>query len=491
MNAMASRIRFVLLRTVLTGLIFLTLASCAVNPATGEQQLSFLSEAQEIEMGRESDPEIVASMGLYPDDDLQEYVQELGRELAGASERPDLPWTFRLLDQPAVNAFAVPGGFIYVTRGILAYLQSEAELVGILGHEIGHVTARHSVNRISRAQLAQLGLGVGMILAPELQRFQNLAGASLQLLFLKFSRDDERQADQLGVRYMSRVGYEPAELSGVMGMLSQVTSAGGGQEVPEWLSTHPNPENREERILEMAREAEVAGGPVRVDREAFLRRLDGLVFGENPRNGFFQGEAFYHPDMAFRMDFPRGWNTANLAQAVQGVSPEEDAIVVLSLAREGTPAQALETFLGQEGLEAGPVSRSPVNGNPAASAPFRATAEQGALEGRALFVQHQGQVFQLLGYAPEADWSGRQGAVVSSLTSFRALTDPSYLNVQPTRLKVRTLQRSMPLSALLRQEGVEGRAQDVRLLNRLEGDPTLEAGRMVKIPVGGDLPGSL
>ena len=133
--------------------------------------------------------DIVASMGLYPDGDLQAYVQELGEELAARSERPDLPWTFRVLDDPVINAFALPGGYIYVTRGLLAYLDSEAELAGVLGHEIGHVTARHSVNQISRAQVAQLGLGVGMILAPELQQFEGLASASLGLLFLKFGRD--------------------------------------------------------------------------------------------------------------------------------------------------------------------------------------------------------------------------------------------------------------------------------------------------------------
>lgn len=206
--------------------LLLFLAGCAINPATGERQLSFMSEAQEIQMGRDADPDIVASMGLYPDEDLQSYVQELGTSLAARSERPDLPWTFRVLDDPLINAFALPGGFIYVTRGILVHFESEAELAGVLGHEIGHVTARHSVNQISRTQLAQLGLGVGMILAPELQQYAGLASASMQLLFLKFGRDDERQSDQLGVRYMSRAGYDPAQLSGVMAMLGQVTAEG-------------------------------------------------------------------------------------------------------------------------------------------------------------------------------------------------------------------------------------------------------------------------
>ena len=256
--------------------LLLWLASCAVNPATGQRQLSLMSEGQEIQMGREADPEIVASMGLYPDEDLQAYVQELGEALASRSERPDLPWTFRVLDDPLINAFALPGGYIYVTRGIMAHFESEAELAGVLGHEIGHVTARHSVNQISKAQLAQIGMGVGMILAPELQQYEWLASASMQLLFLKFGRDDEHQADELGVRYMGRVGYDPAQLSGVMAMLGQVTREGGGGP-PEWLSTHPNPENREEAILEMAETAEVALEPALVRRDVYRQLLDGIL----------------------------------------------------------------------------------------------------------------------------------------------------------------------------------------------------------------------
>ncbi|MGD2068949.1 MAG: M48 family metalloprotease, partial [Gemmatimonadota bacterium] len=171
-------------------------AGCARNPATGERQLSLIGERQEIEMGREADQQIVASIGLYDDEALQSYVDGLGQRLAATSERPDLPWTFRVLDDPTVNAFALPGGFVYITRGIMGHLTSEAELVGVLGHEIGHITARHSVNQISKQQLTQLGVGLGMVLVPELQNFGGLASLGIQLLSLKFSRDDENQADE-------------------------------------------------------------------------------------------------------------------------------------------------------------------------------------------------------------------------------------------------------------------------------------------------------
>jgi predicted Zn-dependent protease len=469
------------------GLAFL--ASCVVNPATGERQLTLMSEGQEIQMGQDADPDIVASMGLYPDQGLQTYVQELGEELATSSERPDLPWTFRVLDDPVINAFALPGGYIYVTRGILAYLDSEAELAGVLGHEIGHVTARHSVNQISRAQVAQLGLGVGMILAPELQQFEGLASASLGLLFLKFGRDDERQADELGVRYMSRLGYDPAQLSGVMGMLGRVTAGGEGGRTPEWLSTHPNPENREATILRLAETADVASDPPKVVREAFIQRMDGLIFGENPREGFFRDSHFYHPDMRFQMDFPSGWQTANSRQAVQALSPQEDAILALTLG-EGTEAgAALRTFLAQDGIEGAGLTEASVNGLPAAAADFRLITEDQTLDGRVLFLEHAGTLFRILAYGVSASWAGNRNAARSAQESFRPLTDPTYLNVQPARIDVVRVPRAMSLDGFLAQEGAQDRGEEVRLLNRLEGNPSLRAGDLLKIPKGGRLPG--
>ena len=269
-------------------------AGCATNPATGEREISLIGESQEIQMGREADPQVVASLGLYEDEAVQRYVNQIGQRLAAASERPDLPWTFRVIDDPTVNAFALPGGYIYITRGILTHLNSEAELAGILGHEIAHVTARHAVSQISRAQLAQLGVGLGMILVPELAVFGDLAGAGLQLLFLSYGRGAENEADELGVRYLRRTNYEPTELADVMLMLeraSQISESSG--RVPEWLSTHPNPANRVRNILAEVRNtrAEAAGsGSAVVRRDEYIRRIDGMVFGMNPR-GLLQREA--------------------------------------------------------------------------------------------------------------------------------------------------------------------------------------------------------
>ena len=190
-------------------LVLVLATACATNPVTGKRELSLMSEAQEIQIGQSQDAEVRREMGVYRDPALQDYVSTIGLRLARASERPDLPWHFTVVDSPAVNAFALPGGYIYITRGIMPFLENEAQLAGVLGHEIGHVTARHASQQYSRATGAQLGLIFGSILLPQTRPLAQLGESGLGLLFLKYSRDNETQADELGVGYATRAGYDP------------------------------------------------------------------------------------------------------------------------------------------------------------------------------------------------------------------------------------------------------------------------------------------
>src|SRR5256712_4579176 len=376
---------------------------CAVNPATGSRQLMLISESQEIAMGRDYDKQVAASIGLDPDSGLQRYMQQCGARRAPASERPNLPWSFRVVDDPVVNAFALPGGFIYVTRGILAHLNSEAELAGVVGHEIGHVPARHSASQMTKQQLAQVGLVVGSIASSEFGRYAGLASQALGVLFLKYSRDNERQADDLGLRYMRRVNYDPREMPHVFEMLARVSQAQGGGRVPEWLATHPDPENRRGPIAQ-----EIAALPqnfsgTAVNRDEYLRRLDGLVFGNNPREGYFKDNHFFHPELRFHLTFPDGWTTSNGKQSVVAVSPAKNAAVELSVAKERTVDAAASAFLTQRGFTSGYPARTSVGGGPAVSAAFAAATENGTLRGTALFLEHGGAVYRLGGCATEAD----------------------------------------------------------------------------------------
>jgi predicted Zn-dependent protease len=274
-----------------------------------------------------------------------------------------------------------------------------------------------------------------------------------------------------------------------MAMLGEV-SGGEGAGPPEWLSTHPNPANREEAIEEMALEAEVAQDPALVRREEYLPFLEGMVFGDNPREGFFEGSRFFHPDMAFQIDFPPGWQTANSKQAVQAGSAEGDAVLALTLAQGSSPSSALGEFLGQEGMQAGQPSNQSVNGIPASGADFRVSTSDGVVQGRVVFLDHQGTLLRFLGFGSADAWPTRREAVLDALRSFRVLQDRTKLEVEPARIHLVTVPRDMDLETLLEREGASERADAVRIINRLSGNPVVPAGRVLKIPKGGVPPGS-
>ncbi len=299
------------------------IASCARNPVTGKNEISLVSESQEIQMGQQAAQEVGQSIGFVDDPELQAYVAGIGKRMAAKSERPNLPWEFHVVNDAAVNAFALPGGFIYVTRGLLAHMNSEAELATVLGHEVGHVTARHSVQQISKAQLATLGLGVGSILSSDIAQFAGIASQGLGVLFLKYGRDAENQADQLGFKYALGLNYDVREMANVFETLNRASQVGGeGGRLPEWLSTHPNPENRVARTQQRLDTLTTPLDNTLVGRDEYLRQIDGITFGEDPRQGFFEGSTFYHPDMRFQLQFPEGWKTQNTPSAVVAREPE-------------------------------------------------------------------------------------------------------------------------------------------------------------------------
>jgi len=471
-------------RATLSAALLVSTAACAVNPATGEREFSLVSEEQEIAMGREADPQITASLGLVENEDLQEYVSDLGLRLAAVSERPDLPWSFKVVDDPIVNAFALPGGFIYVTRGILAHFASEAELAGVLGHEIGHVTARHSASQMSRQQLQQIGLGVGMILSEDVRRFGGLLGAGLQLLNLSYSRGDETQSDELGLRYISRLGYDPDAMIGVFEMLAEAGSGGEEGRVPEWALTHPYPENREENIREQIAETGVStDGTVGVDE--YFDRLDGMVYGEDPRQGFFEDTRFLHPELEFELVFPSGWQTVNQRTVVAAVAPSETAVMTLQVAQEVTdPVAGLRDFLSQEGMSGGVIQEDEERGVRSARAEFQAVTEQGTLRGEVAFLRHRDLTYGLIGYADQSNWSQHASEVGSSISSFRPLTDRAALSVQPLRLEIDELSDAMSLASYHSRNPGPVDLDEIARLNRHDPNEVLPSATRIKIVTG-------
>ena len=464
--------------------VALACAGCATNPATGRSQLNFYSEAQEIAMGRQADGEISRELGVVDDAQLQSYVEGVGHRLAAQSERPNLPWSFKVMDDAAVNAFALPGGFVFVTRGILAHLGSEAELAAVLGHEIGHVTAQHGVNQLSKQQLAEGGLLAGMVVAPEVAQAVDLAKMGLGALFLKYGRDDERQADDLGLRYMAAAHHEVREMPRVFALLGKVSSASGAGRVPNWLSSHPEPGVREARSKALIAERAYPAGEVGV--ESYLDRLDGLPFGRDPRQGFFDNGSFLHPDFGFEMRFPSGWKAVNETSRVVALHPEGVAMVQLRVTEAATATEAARAFVGQDGIAAQVQGVRRWNGLPAAAADFAIARQQGGrLVGRALFIETQSAVFAIYGLAVEGRWTNVRGAIEEALSSFEVLTNPEILAARVRKLEIVRLPAAMTFDQASQRFPSTVSKSTSMLINAIEdAAQVLDAGTLFKQIVG-------
>ena len=323
------------MRFLLAVVVAVLTTACATNPVTGKREFSFMSEEQEINLGRELDAQVRQEMGLYENDALQRYVQELGMRLAKQSQRPNLPWSFAIVDSPAVNAFALPGGFIYITRGILPYLDNEAQLVGVLGHEIGHVTARHSAQQYTRGMGASLGVLVGSIFVPQVRPFADLAETGAGILFLKFGRDDELQADALGAQYTAQGGWDPDQVPAFLTTLARISEASDRNGVPNWMATHPQPENRVQRVGDTVSKVRASGGGAEggatwtIDRDGYLARIDGMIFGDDPEEGVVRGNQFLHAPLKFAIEFPEGWEITNSEEQVVAQEPGNKVFMVL------------------------------------------------------------------------------------------------------------------------------------------------------------------
>jgi predicted Zn-dependent protease len=457
---------------------------CAINPVTGNRELALVSESQEIEMGRQGSADVIAAYGLVPDAALQTYVNRIGQTLAAKTERPQLAWEFHVVDDAAVNAFALPGGYIFVTRGLLTHMTNEAELASVLGHEAGHVAARHSVQQISRQQIASLGLGLGSVLSPVIAKYGEVVGAGLGLLFLKYSRDDETQADQLGFRYALADGYDARQMIAVFQMLQDDAQLSGGGRLPEWQSTHPDPGNRIADVQGMVAASTENFSAMKVGGDEFLQRIDGMIYGEDPRAGYFQGPLFIHPDLKFVLEFPEGWTTLNAVDAVTGISGAQDAVIQLRGA-QGSAAEAAKGFFAQEGLQAGAQSQVTIHGNRASTGEFTAQTDQGgAVHGLATFIEYGGATWGIVAYAVAERFTSYRPVFQRSMNSFDRLTDPVALAVQPMHLRIDHAPRAMTLQQFMAQFPSSISLGELAMINGLDQGAQLRAGQPIKRVIG-------
>lgn len=455
------------------------LHACAVNPVSGDREFMLVSEDQEVAMGAEGATSVAKSIGLVEDAALQAYVNAIGQQLAADSERPQLPWSFAVVDDPTPNAFAFPGGYIFITRGLLALMNNEAELATVLGHEIGHVTARHSASMMSRAQAAQIGMGIGSILSPTLAQYSDLAAGGLQLLFLSYSRDAEREADDLGFQYALKHGYDVREMVNVFASLQHAGELAGASALPHWLASHPDPGDRIKRIDGKLGRLEQPMVNARVGSDDYMKHIDGLSFGANPRQGYFEDNRFLHPDMAFQVTFPKGWRTQNLPQVVIAGSPAQDAVVQLTVVA-GSPEQAAGQFFAQPGLAAGRVETQSINGLRGVVGPFQADTQGGKITGRAAFIPLGNQTFRLLGFAPADKFAGHDKAFLASIGSFGRLTDKAALSRQPDRIVIVRPSQAMTLATFNQRFPSVVDIETLGLVNQL---PDANASIPAKTPV--------
>lgn len=478
-------------------------AGCSIqkNPVTGTTRAFGYSWSQEVQIGREVDPEIVAQFGLYDDEELANYVVEIGELILEQSHlrRPDTDrqfreteFTFRMLDSPVINAFALPGGYIYFTRGMMAHLSNEAQFAVVMGHEIGHVAARHASQRALRQTIGQVAVIGGAVLGQEIfglpgQTLLELSSTAAQLLFLSYSRDNERESDNLGVEYAAMSGYVASEGAALFTSLKRISEK-YGQSIPNFVSTHPDPGEREQSIPEVAnRWAELGYEQTEINEVRYMEIIDGIVFGDDPRQGFGEDGYFYHPGLAFQYEIPGGWQLINQPSQVVLLSPEEDAVSIFRIDSESTtPQQSVRAITNQDGIEVVEEGAAMSSGEwQAYVAKTHATLEDGTpLTLQIYAVAYDSRIYRFINYSLRDRFDTFEPNFNNVTESFDQLTDSNILNIEPVRLRTFRAQRSGRFETFLPDPIPMGHdALDIAIINQVELDDQIEQGRWLKIPV--------
>lgn len=453
-----------------------------------------MSEEQEKALGAESHPSIVATMGLYDDKKLQAFINEKGMAMARISHRPNLPYQFHIVDSPVVNAFAVPGGYVYFTRGIMAHFNNEAEFAGVLGHEIGHVTAKHSARQQSSQLFGTAGLILGSVLLDRTGQLTEAAAQGLQLALLGYSRAHESESDEIGVQYSSKIGYDARQMANFFGTIKRIQD-NSGQSIPQFQSTHPDPGNRQARVGKLATDYQAKNpGNYEVDRESYLRMIDGIIFGEDPKQGFVENDQFYHPELRFQFPVPRGWTHQNSPQQFQMGAKDGQSAMILMLAKGNSLDEAAQNLVKDLGLVVSENQRTTINGNPAIvlisqqqqqqqqGQPQQQQDPRTRLQIGTWLIQYNNAIYALHGLAQAQAFNSRFDTFRQVAGGFRALTDPDKLNRQPERVRVRQAPRDGSFQEIMAALGMPAsRLEELGTLNSMKAGDRVARGYLVKV----------
>ncbi len=465
------------------------LSACAVNPVTGKKQFTLMSEQQEIALGAESDPQIIAQFGLYENADMQKFIDLHGQEMAAISHRPNLKYQFRILDSPVVNAFAVPGGYVYFTRGIMAHFNDEAQFAGVLGHEIGHIAARHSVEQYTKQVVAQVFFMGGLLISKEFRAFANEAQTAMGLLFLKYSRDNESQSDELGVEYSTRVGYDAKEMADFFKTLKALTDESGSS-VPTFLSTHPDPADRYNRVGKLAAEAKVKYPmpSYKINRDSYLALIDGIVYGEDPRQGYVDAGVFYHPELKFSFPVPASWQLANSPSQVQMAPENGKALIVFTLAQGNSLQEAANQAATDLKLTVASSKQISVNGLRALEVlsdqvtQDPGTGQQTSLKIKSVYIQYGQTIYVFHGVSMPDDFAAYVAHFDKTFYGFRELKDAAKINVVPERIKVVPVKQSGSLLQAFEAYRIPAaRHKELAVVNGMELSTPVVSGAKIKI----------
>lgn len=484
----------------------LLIASCARNPVTGKKQLSLMSEKQEIALGASSDPAVIQEFGLYEDQKLQDFINAKGQEMAKISHRPNLKFTFRVVNSPVVNAFALPGGYVYFTRGIMAHFNNEAEFAGVLGHEIGHVTARHGAQQQTQQILAQVGLVAGIIAVPEFAQFAEQAQQGLGLMMLKFGRDHESQSDKLGVQYSTKIGYNSMYMADFFKTLGRITDQAGAK-IPTFLSTHPDPADRYNNVKKLSNEAQKTKdiATLQVNRDQYLRMIDGIVYGEDPREGYIENNVFYHPELKFKFPTPANWQTQNSPSQFIMADKNQKAMMLLTLGQGKTFEEVKTNLVKQFNLKIGRSETKTINGirtmimaseivqdqtqgtsqqNVTRSNTNTSSSQQSASTRTLVLTylyEYGGNIYVMHGVALQNDYPNYTSTFKTTMEGFAPLSDQSKINVTPDKIRLKTATKTASLNDLLVGWGVpQKRLEETAILNSLYLTSQVQSGTLIK-----------
>ena len=466
-------------------LVLFLLSDCAINPVTGKRDFMLLSENQEIEMGKNSDPQIIRYFGLYDDKALQRFINEKGQQMAAISHRKNLKYEFKIVDSPVVNAFAIPGGYVYFTRGIMAHFNNEAEFAGVLGHEIGHITARHSAKQYSNAMLAQAGLIAGVMISPEVARFANEIQQGVGLLFLKFGRDAETQSDKLGAEYSTKINYDAEEMAHFFNTLERLQKKSGADQIPDFLSTHPNPADREKNVEKEAAKWKRKTGSksLRVNSESYLKMIDGIIYGDDPRQGFTEDNVFYHPGLKFQFPYPSSWAVQNSPEQVQFSPKDGKAVMMFTLAQGASAEDAAQKIVQNYKLTVQRSKRDDIHGNNAVVmiADQQGEAEQQVVRTLIYVIEHNSNLYAMIGASAKNDFDNYFRTFDESMSGFKSLTDPDKLNKQPERIDIKSVSNNGTFKDAMRNFNMpEKRWEELAILNGMELNERVTRGELLK-----------